>query len=173
MTLKGVEEVNNIINDFVSQFDCTSRMGTDFSYIYDKNIIEWSFLVSETADSTFTQFLETNFPDINCNIFLWSLLHEIGHHETCDIWEVDEQEEFDCEKDLLEMMYNRQEPLDEELKRELCLQYYEVPDEVEATYWAANYLRDNENQLREFWDKLQEQLVVFCELNNIQFEDDD
>lgn len=162
MRLKGVKKINDIISELVSQFDCTCEMGLDFSYYYDSSNITWSILVSETADDSFNKFLKEEYPDITADIFLWSLLHEIGHHETCDMWTEEEQLHFD------ELKIKLEEDTDDKDYLTSCIEYYHIPDEYEATKWAANYIIENEEYLIEFWGKLQEAIINFYVVNNIE-----
>ena len=161
MELKGVEEINNIINNFVSKFECTAEMGLDFSYYYATNTIEWTFFITEITDDSFIKFLEEKFPDINCNIFIWSLLHEVGHHETIDSWTYEEQECFDKEKDRIQALFNQTS------SSEYCFQYYSLPDEMLATTWAANYIRNNKDEIRTFYEEFRSGIYRFAELNDI------
>ena len=163
--LKGIEKVNQIIDSFVNQFGLRSEMGTDFSYYYPINKITWSFFMTEESNKSFEKFVENTFPDINCNTFIWSLLHEIGHHETIDNWTGDEQYIFDSMKEDLE------DRLLEEKEFDICTEYYSVPDEFEATTWAAEYIRDHEPELRLFWDKFQVAANEFAELNEVNIDE--
>lgn len=163
--LKGIEKVNQIIDSFVNQFGLRSEMGTDFSYYYPINKITWSFFMTEESNKSFEKFVENTFPDINCNTFIWSLLHEIGHHETIDNWTGDEQYIFDSMKEDLE------DRLLEEKEFDICTEYYSVPDELEATTWAAEYIRDHEPELRSFWDKFQVAANEFAELNEVNIDE--
>ena len=160
--LKGVIEINEIISELVSQFDCTCDMGLDFSYYYDSSKITWTVLITETADSSFNEFVKKEYPEITADIFLWSLLHEIGHHETCDFWSESEQLHFDKLKDELEKENTDKDYLTS------CIEYYHIPDEYEATKWAANYILNNEDYLKDFWERLQEAIINFYVVNNIE-----
>lgn len=157
--LKGEAEITNIIDEFLNPFGCTSTMWLDFSYYYESNLITWSLLVSDTTDNTFKQFVEKEFSYITADLFLWSLLHELGHHETCDYWSEEEQIKFDEQKDKLE---NSTEDY-----AKSCIEYYYIQDEYEATKWAADYMEEHIEKISELWDKLQEAIMNFYELNEI------
>ena len=42
--LRGIIEIDNIINEFLKQFDCTATDGTDFEYIYTESLINYTFI---------------------------------------------------------------------------------------------------------------------------------
>lgn len=162
MELKGIEKINDIVYELVSQFDCNCEMGLDFSYYYDSSLITWTILVTETSDKSFSEFVKENYPDITADIFLWSLLHEIGHNETCSYWTEKEQKKFDKQKEELEKENQDKDYLTS------CIEYYNIPDEYEATKWAAKYIINNEEYLKEYWERLQAAIVDFYILNSIE-----
>ena len=137
MGLIRIEEVNKMMNDFVSEFGLRAELGEDFAYYPESEVVTYSFLINERADRTFKTFLCRNFPDIEADLFLWSLLHEVGHHMTIDQWEPDEQDEFDERKERLSLSYDGSDgDCDEEMDK-LFYDYYETPDEFEATKLPA------------------------------------
>ena len=109
-------------------------------------------VVAETHSQSFMDRVERLYPDVKADEFLWGLLHEIGHIETIDDFDDDEIAEFHLIKDVPNIS-------DEE--------YYEVPDEFEATDWAANFMRENEALVDSFWAKVQPEIQRFYEVNNI------
>lgn len=164
--LKNVEQLEKVVTDFVSQFGCTAEFGSDFSYYYDLDKVQFSLLMGDVDDRTFMEFVEKNFPGVNCNIFIWSLLHEVGHHMTKDLWTDEEQEQFDEDKDHLRNLSECEEFLDEENWAGICHMYYEILDERVATAWAADYIYFHEKELKEFWRSWLEVLWDFCVAND-------
>lgn len=165
--LKGEKQLNEVVNDFVSQFGCTAELGTDFNYCYETEEIHFSILMEQVANETFMKFICENFPEaarITDNIFIWSILHEVGHHETWQLWSDTEQNGFDDEKDLIEAFSAVSENSEEYAK--CCTAYYYILDERVATAWAARYIYFHEKELREFWEKWTVALHDFCVLNN-------
>ena len=45
MEVKGLELFNKVVDKFVSKWDCSARVGTEFAYFYLTNEISWSLLV--------------------------------------------------------------------------------------------------------------------------------
>ena len=79
MKFKGIEKVNNVINRFVGKFGLEAGMGLDFGYYPISKVISYSVVIDEQADRTFVDFVGKRFPNIKADLFLWSLLHEVGH----------------------------------------------------------------------------------------------
>lgn len=165
MELKGVEKVNQVVEDFVAQFGCGAIMGDEFGYLYGRSIVEWSLLIGREVDEFFYSFVTKEFPDAFTNLFVWSLLHEVGHHETIDMWSKEEQKEFDSIKEELDKRYQ------EEDSREACFEYFNLPDEYEATRWAAEYIQSHELELIDFTKKMRAAVKNFYEENEIPYWD--
>ena len=51
--LKGEERINKILNRYLEKFDLTANLDTDFAYYYSKNMVTYSFVVSEKYDIMF------------------------------------------------------------------------------------------------------------------------
>ncbi len=167
--LKGVNEINTILNEFLEEFEVCADIGSDFSYWYHKNKIEYALFTSEQSNQYFMQNFKRLAPDIECDIFLASFLHELGHHETIDtISEMDEIYCLDVKEKLNQSFQN--EKLTTTEREELHETYFLLQDEYEATMWAINYIRNNIEILRSFWTKLQPAIFKFYELNEIEVE---
>ena len=167
MGLIRVEELNRVVNDFTERFGLRAELGEDFAYYPESEVVTYSLLINERADRTFSTFLRENFPDIEADLFLWSLLHEVGHHMTIDQWEDAEQDEFDEKKDRLSLLYREEDGESGEEIDELFYDYYETPDEFEATSWAADYMRENSEEVEKFNREMKDMLMHFFFLNNI------
>lgn len=162
MEVKGLELFNKVVDKFVSKWDCSARVGTEFAYFYLTNEISWSLLVTEDADKYFQSFLNENFPDITADTFIWSLLHEVGHHETIDDWTPEEQKEFDAKKDFIEELYKAKQD------KKISYLYFNLPDEYAATCWAAEYIRENPEEIEALLGELKEVAKVFYKLNEVE-----
>ena len=162
MEVKGLELFNKVVDKFVSKWDCSARVGTEFAYFYLTNEISWSLLVTEDADKYFQSFLNENFPDITADTFIWSLLHEVGHHETIDDWTPEEQEEFDAKKDFIEELYKAKQD------KKISYLYFSLPDEYAATCWAAEYIRENPEEIEALLGELKEVANIFYKPNEVE-----
>lgn len=164
-TYKGVNKINNILNDFLEEFDAYAEMGHDFAYIYAKNQIEYTLLLDDNSETYFMNNFHKMAPDIDCDPFLVSILHELGHHETLD--DIDMFEEIYClaEKDTITERYVNK---DFSSEQELYDAYFNLTDEYEATTWAINYIRENAEKVKELWNKLKPAIDNFYKLNAVE-----
>ena len=89
-----LNNITNILNDFLEPFDCTAKVDTDFAYYVKTNTSGYALIVASKHEKTFMHFAETLFPEIKADPFLWSILHELGHHETEDDFEDEEYEAY-------------------------------------------------------------------------------
>lgn len=152
--LKLVQEVEAVINDFTSQFDCTAVMDTDFYVDVNKNLIHFSFCTSEKSDKEFMETVYRCNPRVTMDTFLWALLHEIFHVETYDDLT---EEELDYCHDMKDLI--AKEEIDP-------MEYYNLPIEKLATEGAVRWANSHVDELAAFWGKLQPVLMNFYKVNN-------
>jgi hypothetical protein len=161
MALKGINEINDIINEFLEPFELTAELGTDFDYCYFEDKIHYALAVGDVSSKLFLENAAARFPDIQADVFLWSLLHEVGHSETLD----------DLEDGVEELCMETKEELDahvEDWSIESRYQiYFNCPDEKAATDWAGNYMMENPEEIAAFWNTLQPALINFYKLNEV------
>jgi hypothetical protein len=69
---------------------------------------------------------------------LWTLLHELGHYFTLDVWETEEEEETRLMCSLIS---------EEEAQSNTAIQdrYFDLSREWEATEWAICFAENNPN----------------------------
>ena len=132
------DQITNIINNFLVPFDCVAEPGVDFAYYPGSNTITYSLVVINNFAESFTHFAESLHP-VKADIFLWSLFHELGHHETEDDFDEEDDEEYwkqvkQCNKD--------------------AEKYYRLPQEYAATDWAGEYMETHEAEVAQFWNEL-------------------
>lgn len=139
---KVLDKLQVIINDFVAQFDLTARLGTDFGYYWYDDIVEYAVIVNKRFDTLFTKFLTERY-DIKAPLFIWSLLHEIGHAETGDFFNEDTCAVFSEFKRSLDASNDAD-----------VMEYYNCPDELCATNWAYLYIRDNYSKVKTLWKEI-------------------
>jgi hypothetical protein len=163
--LKGFEVIDEIINNFTSKWDITAGIGTDFAAWSKGREVQYALAVIKDEHSWFQDSFSAVDPDIICDPFLSSLMHEIGHIITYkDItdkeWEIwtkqIEELESKVTKDITSLELHK-----------LNLQYFEIPIEKKATVWAATYMREHPEEIAQFWSILQPALLNFYLINEI------
>lgn len=153
MELKGLAPIETILNDFLKPFNCTAKMGLDFSYNFITEEITYSLVEINQAGDIFLLDAESRFPQVHAPLFLWSFLHELGHRITED--ELEPKEIFESE------MIKFHEAYDNDLF------YFTAPDEYAATDWAGNYMIEHEQEVFELWEKLVPAIRNFYVVNNV------
>lgn len=159
MRLKGLENIENILNNFLKEFDCEAEISSDFAYWSAKNLITVALTVSESNDRDFQEFCRKLEPSLRCDTFLLSFFHELGHHETIDEWEDDEYLDMMIQKEKINKMKVSQ--------KEKNFIYFNTPDEKRATEWGLTYIMNHSQEIALLWNNLQQAILKFYELNDI------
>ena len=157
-------DLNNIkavINNFLFPFELECDFAEDFGYYPIHNLISISLITIDRSSKNFLSFVNKEFKEVKADIFLWSLLHEIGHHET---WDLLTDNELELSAALKEAITNNENITDN--GRDLI--YFYTPDEYAATEWAANYMIENSQEIKEFWEKLQPLILDIYNKYNIE-----
>ncbi len=163
--LKGIAKINHFLNEFLLEFDVSVCLGLDFGYSMSHHVIEYALAVTEKEDKFFMDNFHRLAPDIKCDTFLISFLHELGHHMTMPHLS---PEDLHCQKIVGELQDELdEEGITEEKEREIHQKYYNLPIEKVATEWAINYMRENTEKIAHFWKGFQEIVQEFYKINNI------
>lgn len=150
--LRGIAEINNYIDNYVSEWGLTSQLDTDFAYDPVEDIVYWSVVVSEKNSEDFKEFFESLGCVVKADVFIYSLFHEIGHSQTL---------EYVSEEDY---NYSWDRKADPEITN---YEYFRLPNEIVATQWAVDYINNNAEEIEEFWNGLQPLLMKFYNKNHI------
>lgn len=161
--LKGIKKIDKLINKFTKQFGITANLGTEFQAFCDDHTIEYTLVIAEEDIKYFIEDAEKRYPDIKTDIFLWCLLHEIGHIITDVLWTDEELEYFEAQKNEM-MCYS-----DTDLRNNW---YHCIPDEFFATRWAGNYMRKHPKKIANFWAEMQAEIIKFYKKNGLLEEND-
>lgn len=178
MGLRGLNMLTDILNEFLREggWEVTAEPGTDFCYWDASNRIEYALCITDWAGERFTKYIHMIAPDIKCDIFLISFLHELGHHETLD--EIsDEDMRFSMDtKETISQVLNQEKadvafalaPVDGKIKEAMYDLYFSLPDESAATLWAIDYIRNNAEKVAKFWERVQAAIMMIYELNEVE-----
>ena len=149
MELKGLDRLERVVNEYLDLFDCQGRMELDFAYYYESETVAWSIFMADTSDRCFNRFVNERYPHIEADIFLWSLLHEVGHH---------------CTHHLIS---NRDYEISEVLK-EVAEERLASGEIDEYQSWAADYMLHNAEEVAAFWQRFCEAYDNFLRENNVE-----
>lgn len=159
MKLQGAESIENILNKFLEPFECTAELSSDFSYWYSESLICVALAVTEANDRDFQEFCKELQPELHCDTFLLSFMHELGHHETLDEWDDEEYLDMKIQKEKINKMKVNQ--------KEKNFMYFNIPDERRATEWGLQYIMENQTEMMSLWAELKQAILTFYKLNDI------
>ncbi len=155
--LNGEERINKILNKYLEKFDLTATLDTEFAYYYSKNIVTYSFFVLEKYDTMFKKVCDKIAKNnMNADIFLLSLFHEIGHAETIEDLSDEEIYSSTVVKEKVS-----EGAIDEK-------EYFYAPDEYIATQWGVKYIQEHDKEIADLWAELQPAILQFYADNDIE-----
>ena len=108
---------------------------------------------------TFSSCSTYNFE--NVDIFMLSVLHEVGHSQTL---------EDIIDDDLYEQEQRVKETLDGSKKVDNYI-YFSLPSEMAATLWAIDFIIENSEELSVLWTELQNHIMQFYKDNGVEIDD--
>ncbi len=157
--LKGIEKVEKIINNFTAQFGVTAMFDTEFEAFCDEKKVGYTLIGTSESNGNFIEDAVKRYPEVNADIFLWALMHEIGHCLTDYQWTEAEKEYFWMQKDAIS-----ESEVDWEY---MNTWYHAIPDEFAATQWAGEFMRNHPKKMARFWKKLQKALMDMYNENGL------
>ena len=164
MELRGIEEVTNILNEFLEPFGLTAVFDSEFACYPALNEIHYTVASDVLAEALYNEFVHELRPELDCdNWFILSLFHEIGHCETRD--ELSTGTYIRCQllKAAIEEIGETHEILAHR-------RYFRLPDEKRATEWGLDYILDHLDEINALWDRLHAAIMKFYELNNVELD---
>lgn len=164
--LQGIEKITEVLNDFLAEFELTATPSADFYYAWGDNQVGYALAVSEFADQCFQDYVRELCPQIHCDTFLLSFLHEVGHHHTIDDFSDEEYKVQQMRKRYINFRLNSN-PITEERRIELYNEYFELEIEKVATLWAIDFILSNRDKVKVFWEKAAAAIAYFYEANDI------
>ena len=125
----------------------------DFGYVYSSSTIYYSFLIPDKSGEYLMEFAKQHGLQYDCGSFVLSLFHELGHNETMDFLDEQEEEESLRIKKTLST------------SKEDNFIYFNLPDEIVATEWAIDYINNNKQKIQSLIDEIKPMIdSIFSEL---------
>lgn len=127
--------------------DLKVGFSNDFEFDGDGSDNDKIFIASEASDyENFNDLCKELGYQGDYHIRTIAFLHELGHHFTCEDFD-DEEEQWD--QATRKVLYEIMEKNENEAKVEAAfLMYYRLPQEIEATKWALDFVNENPNETR-------------------------
>jgi hypothetical protein len=152
MSLLNEDLLVSLVDDFLTPFGCDSDLDNDFSYDSKDDRVYFSIIVSERSDRLFKQYILNEFHFDVPNIFMISLLHEVGHAQT--LWNFSQKQ--------IQSAHRVKKALEKKLEKnnsdEIYSQYFDLSIEKAATAWAVDYYKNNKTRCDEFYSLFEKTL---------------
>lgn len=162
--VKGIKKLNKTVSAQLSSFGISKAILSDtYAYHFDTEKITYK-ITKDIEDEWFVEFVKERFDYEIKNSFIFSLLHEIGHHKANDDIDGAVYDFCICEK---ERISNEMLTANNEKSKKLEWQYFNLPDEIMATQWAVNYAKKHPKKIEKMWEKMQFALIDFYGKNDI------
>lgn len=137
------------VKKFVKQIspDIKVKFGRALECEPTENTIYVAFKSNEIDKKTFMEYVKEIDKNCQFNDLTLGILHEIGHIFTYD---EDDEEPYQKETELLNLLYKEKILSAEELNRF----YVRLDMESKATKWAIDFAQANQNFVKEFQEKI-------------------
>lgn len=163
--MRGIKALNKAIQTEVEMFGIEKIRMADWAYYSTDCAIEYTLIEERVEDLLFLDFVKERFNYMPINSFMLSLFHEIGHHYTYD-----EATESDI---IYDFCQNEKDRIEQEMQtantkrkmKKLEFEYFNLPDEIVATAWAVDYMRNHEAEVEEMWENILKAIHKFYEKN--------
>ena len=163
--MRGIKALNKAIQTEVEVFGIEKIRMADWAYYSNDYSIEYTLIEERVEDLLFLDFVKERFNYMPINSFMLSLFHEIGHHYTYD-----EATESDI---IYDFCQNEKDRIEQEMQtattrrkmKKLEFEYFNLPDEIVATAWAVDYMRNHEAEVEEMWEHILKAIHKFYEKN--------
>lgn len=164
--IRGLRKLNKVVSAQLQPFGITkAECSTSYGYYRNTHRVEYKLTEDTLEDMWFTQFVEEKFGYKVTLPFIFSLLHEVGHHMTDK--EIDDMTDLYCEDE--KTLIDKEMENAKNLKkcRELEWRYFNLPDEIKATTWAVEYMKTHTAEIEEMWEKILVALEKFYKKNGV------
>ena len=131
----GTSVMDKYINNFLKPFGLTAYYGETFRYYDREKTVRYTAYTYPEDEALIDYLHDTYNIDVQCYYFIFSLLHEVGHHMTFGKFS-EEDRNFDsfCRNILIPNMATKED-------RQLA--YFNLPMEQAATKWALWYILEH------------------------------
>lgn len=134
--------LEKLVEKFIDN-DCEVFLDKEFCY-YDDEIISISLSEDPEVNISWKEYLK-KYHHFNLtveNVFIMSILHELGHHYTLPYFSDAQWEKEDKMKSKIE------EKITKENAHACRIKYFQMPTEKAATAWAIEYYNANREKMK-------------------------
>lgn len=162
----GITRLNRAISKELKPFGISrAKASSEYAYYFNSGKVTYKITEDTLEDNLFKQFVLETFNYEIPNIFIFSLLHEVGHHKT---WEDLSDETCDyCDNEKMRIMKEMENAHTRYAIKDLEYQYFKLPDEMCATMWAVSYSMAHPRKIKRMWKKSEKALHKFYKKNGV------
>lgn len=155
--VQRVDCLEAVFQDFLDKFDLdyTVRLGDCFEYHFQEDIIQIALSVPAGVGDAYMEYAFEHGLEYDCGTAILCFLHEVGHGETGDF--LDEEEDAACEE--------QKKEIGTSLAR--CKEYFDVEDEFLATQWGIDFVNEHPDDIKDLALRYQDELQRFFEANGV------
>ena len=134
--------------EFLLNFGLTPKLDDYFYYNSDTGEVGYELdfagysARTQKENHNLIKSIQRQSPKIKLNLFVWQILHEIGHHFT--LRNFTQEELIAVTKKVRRLEHNH-----------ASNPYYKLPHEVAATAWAVEYANTHQEEIKDFWKKIE------------------
>ena len=163
--VRGEKKLNKAVSLQLKPFGI-SKAECSNEYAYYRNSERITFKLTEDTleDRWFMEFVKERFNFDVKYPFIFSLLHEVGHHMTDD--DLDDITYHFCESEKM-FIDEEMQTADMRKSKDLEWKYFGLPDEILATTWAVDYMKSHPRKVERMWNEILVALKKFYRKNGL------
>ena len=165
MEVKNVNKLNNDLKNIFKKFNITKFYPTEdeFECVFEDRVIGYTLISNLPHNDYYIEFVKRHFHYEPIAPFMLFLFHEIGHLYTDNptlngYTEKKRQKLYDLMSD---------PTVSNELFKSYEYEYFKLPDEIIATAWAVDYMKNHEKEVYKMWKKVYKALQSFYKVNGL------
>ena len=164
--IKGIKKLNATIKKELEPFGVKVHYEGEFICDLVEKSVSYSFVSGTIEQKWMMEFVKKKFKYTPINHFMLALLHEVGHAKTTSIalYEYSEKARKKIDKKM-EKAGTRKE------QKKVEFEYFSLPEEVTATAWAVEYMKNNEKKVEKMWKNIEKEIFNVYEKNLDEFDE--
>lgn len=165
--VKGIKKLNKAVSATLAPFGISkATCGNEYLYQFTDESVGFKITENTLEDRWFIEFVKERFSYNVRYPFIFSLLHEVGHHKANDEIEGAIYDFCTAEKERIEAALAK-DNISEKKAKKIEWQYFSLPDEIMATQWAVNYCKTHRKEVKKMWEQCQKAFYKFYKTNGI------
>lgn len=158
--IKGIKKLNATIKKELEPFDVKVHYEGEFICDLVKKSVSYSFVSDTIEQKWMVEFVKKKFDYTPINHFMLALLHEVGHAKTTSIalYNYSEKARKAIDKKMEKATTKKEQ-------KKVEWEYFMLPEEITATAWAVEYMKNHEKQVKKMWKNIEKEIFNVYEKN--------